>query len=115
MKHATDEDLAKSKAQAGLQHATDIRDDDSISTKQTVDEGVAEVWLSSEDTGAYGIDLQTSLSALLLRLIPVLEKRPFASLRVGMTNPPYVLDQLDTLAEVMEHPQIYAFLHVPVQ
>ena len=32
-----------------------------------------------------------------------------------MTNPPYVLDQLDTLAEVMEHPQIYAFLHVPVQ
>ena len=42
MKHATDEDLAKSKAQAGLQHATDIRDDDSISTKQTLDEGVAE-------------------------------------------------------------------------
>jgi threonylcarbamoyladenosine tRNA methylthiotransferase CDKAL1 len=82
---------------------------------QALDEGVAEVWLSSEDTGAYGIDLQTSLSALLLRLIPVLEKRPFASLRVGMTNPPYVLDQLDTLAEVMEHPQIYAFLHVPVQ
>ena len=41
MKHATDEDLAKSKAQAGLQHATE-QDDDSISTKQTVDEGVAE-------------------------------------------------------------------------
>ena len=48
-----------------------------------LDEGVAEVWLSSEDTGAYGIDLQTSLSALLLRLIPVLEKRPFASLGWG--------------------------------
>ena len=42
MKHATDEDLAKSKAQAGLQHATEARDDDSISTKQTLDEGVAE-------------------------------------------------------------------------
>jgi len=41
LKHATDEDLAAAKAQAGLQHATD-RDDDSISTKQTVDEGVAE-------------------------------------------------------------------------
>ena len=26
-----------------------------------------------------------------------------------MTNPPYVLDQLDTLAEVMEHPQIRVF------
>ena len=42
--------------------------------------GRREVWLSSEDTGAYGIDLQTSLSALLLRLIPVLGKRPFAIL-----------------------------------
>jgi hypothetical protein len=54
LKHATDEDLAKSKAQAGLQHATEqdlqeakqkagldrqntsiFRDDDSISTKAT--------------------------------------------------------------------------------
>ena len=42
MKHATDEDLAKSKAQAGLKHEQSFRDDDSISTKQTVDEGVAE-------------------------------------------------------------------------
>jgi hypothetical protein len=48
LKHATDEDLAAAKAQAGLQHATEeeqakqFRDDDSISTKQTVDEGVAE-------------------------------------------------------------------------
>ena len=41
LKHATDEDLAAAKAQAGLQHATDIRDDDSISTKAT-DLGVAE-------------------------------------------------------------------------
>ena len=42
MKHATDEDLAKAKAQAGLQHATEqVRDDDSISTKAT-DLGVAE-------------------------------------------------------------------------
>ena len=78
-------------------------------------EGVAEVWLSSEDTGAYGIDLKTSLSALLLRLIPVLERHSYGSLRVGMTNPPYVLDQLDVLAQALEHPQIYAFLHVPVQ
>ena len=44
------------------------------------DEGVAEVWLSSEDTGAYGIDLQTSLSALLLRL---LGRRRFHQLLLG--------------------------------
>eukprot|EP00629_Pelagomonadales_sp_RCC1024_P018095 CAMPEP_0119288238 /NCGR_PEP_ID=MMETSP1329-20130426/36903_1 /TAXON_ID=114041 /ORGANISM="Genus nov. species nov., Strain RCC1024" /LENGTH=143 /DNA_ID=CAMNT_0007289019 /DNA_START=13 /DNA_END=441 /DNA_ORIENTATION=- len=32
-----------------------------------------------------------------------------------MTNPPYVLDQLDGLAEALRHPQVFAFLHVPVQ
>ena len=78
-------------------------------------DGVAEVWLSSEDTGAYGIDLGTSLGALLLRLLPVLEAHPHGMLRVGMTNPPYVLDQLPTLAAALAHDQVYAFLHVPVQ
>ena len=57
----------------------------------------------------------TSLSALLAALLPVLEERPWAALRVGMTNPPYVLDQLDGLARALRHPQVFAFLHVPVQ
>ena len=71
--------------------------------------------LRSEDTGAYGIDLGSSLSLLLERIEPVLERFPFVTLRVGMTNPPYVLDQIERLALTLAHDNVYAFLHVPVQ
>ena len=36
-------------------------------------------------------------------------------LRVGMTNPPYMLQHLDEIAQLLRHPRCYAFLHVPVQ
>ena len=79
-----------------------------------VAEGVTEVWLSSEDTGAYGIDLGTSLSALLRPLTcrGVLGGTD-VMLRVGMTNPPYMLDQLDAIAAALSHPNVFSFLHVP--
>ena len=32
-----------------------------------------------------------------------------------MTNPPYILDYLADIAEILNHPRVYAFLHVPVQ
>ena len=36
-------------------------------------------------------------------------------LRVGMTNPPYIMEHLDAIAECLKHPNVFAFLHVPVQ
>jgi threonylcarbamoyladenosine tRNA methylthiotransferase CDKAL1 len=36
-------------------------------------------------------------------------------LRVGMTNPPYILEHLDAISEILNHPNVYSFLHVPVQ
>jgi threonylcarbamoyladenosine tRNA methylthiotransferase CDKAL1 len=36
-------------------------------------------------------------------------------LRVGMTNPPYILEHLDAMVDILNHPRVYAFLHVPVQ
>lgn len=36
-------------------------------------------------------------------------------LRVGMTNPPYMLQHLDQIATLLRHPRCYSFLHVPVQ
>ncbi|KAJ1458288.1 hypothetical protein M885DRAFT_436910 [Pelagophyceae sp. CCMP2097] len=81
-----------------------------------LEDGVAEIWLSSEDTGAYGIDLGTSLGALLDRIVPHLSaSRQGAMLRVGMTNPPFILDQLDAVARALNAPSVYAFMHVPVQ
>ncbi|XP_043197219.1 threonylcarbamoyladenosine tRNA methylthiotransferase-like [Amphibalanus amphitrite] len=76
-------------------------------------EGVCEVWLTSEDTGAYGIDLGVTLPQLLWRLVEVVPEG--GMLRVGMTNPPYILDHLEEISRVLRHPRVYSFLHVPVQ
>ena len=76
-------------------------------------EGVVEVWLTSEDTGAYGRDIGTSMPELLARLLKAVPEG--RRLRVGMTNPPYILQHLDAIAELLNHPRCYAFLHVPVQ
>ena len=35
--------------------------------------------------------------------------------RLGMTNPPYILDHLDEMAKILNHDRVYSFLHVPVQ
>ncbi|KAK8677494.1 hypothetical protein V6N13_143028 [Hibiscus sabdariffa] len=36
-------------------------------------------------------------------------------LRIGMTNPPFILEHLKEIAAVLCHPCVYSFLHVPVQ
>lgn len=36
-------------------------------------------------------------------------------MRVGMTNPPYILEHLEEVAKILNHTRVYAFLHVPVQ
>ena len=80
-----------------------------------VAEGVTEIWLSSEDTGAYGIDLGTDVTRLFRDLVRALPADGSCMLRLGMTNPPYILAHLPAVAEAMRHPSVYAFLHVPVQ
>ena len=83
--------------------------------EQAMAEGVSEVWLSSEDTGAYGIDLGTDVAALFRALTAVLPTDGSVMLRLGMTNPPYILAHLDAVAEAMRHPAVYAWMHIPVQ
>ncbi|XP_062135589.1 threonylcarbamoyladenosine tRNA methylthiotransferase [Drosophila sulfurigaster albostrigata] len=81
--------------------------------RQSFDEGCCEIWLTSEDTGAYGRDIGSSLPELLWQLVEVIPEN--CMLRVGMTNPPYILEHLEEVAKVLQHPRVYAFLHVPVQ
>jgi tRNA A37 methylthiotransferase MiaB len=58
------------------------------------------VWLSSEDTGAYGRDIGTNLPALLRSCLEVLPADGRTMLRLGMTNPPFILEHLEEIAEV---------------
>ncbi|XP_029446615.1 threonylcarbamoyladenosine tRNA methylthiotransferase [Rhinatrema bivittatum] len=81
--------------------------------KQSFQEGVCEIWLTSEDTGAYGRDIGTDLPTLLWKLVEAIPEGAF--LRLGMTNPPYILEHLEEMAKILNHPRVYAFLHIPVQ
>lgn len=76
---------------------------------------VREIWLSSEDTGAYGRDLGTNLPALLRALIAELPSDGRTMLRIGMTNPPFILEHLEEIANALSHPACFSYLHVPVQ
>ncbi|GAU37951.1 hypothetical protein TSUD_269660 [Trifolium subterraneum] len=83
--------------------------------KSVVSDGVKEIWLSSEDTGAYGRDIGVNLPTLLKALVAELPDDGSTMLRIGMTNPPFILEHLKEIAEVLRHPCVYTFLHVPVQ
>jgi threonylcarbamoyladenosine tRNA methylthiotransferase CDKAL1 len=83
--------------------------------KAAADPEVREVWLSSEDTGAYGLDIGTNIAELLTRIVDVLPSDGRTMLRLGMTNPPYMLAHLVSMAETMNHPCVFSYLHIPVQ
>ena len=76
-------------------------------------EGVVEIWLTSEDTGAYGRDIGSSMPELMQTLLDGVPEG--CMLRVGMTNPPYMRQHLPAIAALLRHPRCYAFLHIPVQ
>lgn len=81
--------------------------------KQSFEEGVVEIWLTSEDTGAYGKDIGTSIVELLWKIVEHIPDGCF--LRIGMTNPPYILEHLEQMALILDHPRVYSFLHIPIQ
>ncbi|VVB54816.1 tRNA-2-methylthio-N(6)-dimethylallyladenosine synthase [uncultured archaeon] len=74
--------------------------------------GIKEIWLTGQDTGAYGIDTKTSLPTLIKRISAL--PGDFR-LRVGMMNPDHALRNLDELLLAYENPNVYKFLHLPVQ
>ena len=69
--------------------------------KLAIEEGVTEIWLSSEDTGAYGLDIGSNVAELFKALVDVLPADQSVMLRLGMTNPPYILAHLPAIAEAM--------------
>ncbi len=58
-------------------------------------EGVVEIWLTSEDLGAYGRDIGVTLPELLWKLVAVVPEG--CMIRLGMTNPPYIMEHVKVL------------------
>ncbi len=74
-------------------------------------EGCKEVWLTSQDSGAYDY-MGVRLPELLKRITSL---DGAFMVRVGMMNPNHAIRMLDDLIEAYEDPKIYKFLHLPVQ
>lgn len=78
------------------------------------DQNIREIRLTSEDVGAYGLDIGTDVVVLLRAMATELEGTD-VMLRLGMSNPPYIMKHLAALGQLLAHPNIYSFIHVPVQ
>jgi len=72
-----------------------------------------EIQLTSQDTGAYGLDRGKAMLPELLRKIS--EIHGDFRVRVGMMNPQHAVKILDELIEAYSSEKIYKFLHIPVQ
>jgi len=80
--------------------------------RKALNEGVKEVWLTSQDCGCYGFDINTNLPALLKELCLI--EKDF-KIRIGMMNPEHLKKIKDELLTEFKDEKVYKFLHVPVQ
>jgi threonylcarbamoyladenosine tRNA methylthiotransferase CDKAL1 len=86
--------------------------------KRSIKEGCKEIYLTGQDTGAYGLDWKTkdANAPELPELLDALTQIPGDfRIRVGMTSPNHVHRHLQRLITVMKHPKIYKFIHIPIQ
>ncbi len=74
--------------------------------------GVNEIWVTAQDTGAYGLDVGSSLPDLLQELTSL--EGDFR-VRVGMMNPDHARSMLDELVDAFGSERVYKFAHLPVQ
>jgi MiaB-like tRNA modifying enzyme len=81
--------------------------------KTCIQEGCREILLTAQDLGAYGTDIETSLSDLLEKILPELPQN--ARVRLGMLNPGNLRTDFDKLLKVISCESVYSMLHLPVQ
>lgn len=80
--------------------------------RKAVKQGCKKIRLTAQDTGCWGKDINNKLPELLKAVLKV--KGNF-EIRLGMSNPNYVLEYLDEMVEIYKNPKMKKFLHIPVQ
>jgi len=80
--------------------------------KQCIIDGCKEIWLTSQDTGCYGHDINTNIVDLLKKLIQV---QGDFKIRLGMANPKHIKNYYKELVEIYKSNKMFKFLHIPVQ
>jgi MiaB-like tRNA modifying enzyme len=75
-------------------------------------QGCKEIWLTAQDTAAYGLDRGSTLPYLLQSIMQI--DGDFM-VRVGMMNPATAYPLVDDLVEVFKNSKLYKFIHLPLQ
>lgn len=88
------------------------------SVEESVKAGCREVWLTSQDTGTYGLDRRglmrgAPLLPQLLQNVCIAEGDFFV--RVGMMNPTLANHILQPLIGAFRNEKVFKFLHIPLQ
>jgi len=82
--------------------------------KKNIEQGCKEIWLTSQDNGAYGLD--TGKRRLPILLYDILNKVPGNyKIRLGMINPRHIMSMIDDLIQIYQDDRMYKFLHIPVE
>ena len=81
-------------------------------TKDEVQDGCKEIWLTSTDNGCYGFDIGTDLPELVKSIAQIPQD---FMIRVGMMNPMYMPRIKELLIDAYDNDKVYKFIHVPVQ
>jgi MiaB-like tRNA modifying enzyme len=80
--------------------------------RSLVGRGCREVRLTAQDSGLYGLDTGEDICGLLRRVCALEGK---FRVRLGMMNPDSLRPVFDGLMTAYGHPNMFRFLHVPVQ
>ncbi len=81
--------------------------------KRAIERGAKEIWLTGQDTAAYGLDKKRARLPELVRSIAEL-KGDF-KIRIGMMSPDTAIPIIDEIIDLLQNPRVYRFLHLPVQ
>lgn len=82
--------------------------------KSHLKSGCREIWITSNDTGAYMVE-QGGKQKLAELMENILSVPMDFKVRIGMMNPGNTITMLDGLIKIYKHPKMFKFLHIPVQ
>ena len=78
-----------------------------------------EIQINSVNNGAYGAHINTDIGVVLESICSLLDSNKYSKskliIRVGMTNRLHIGVRLHIIIECINHPNIFEFLHLPVQ
>lgn len=77
-----------------------------------ISEGCKELWVTAQDTASYGVDINSSLPEIVDEITNL--EGDFM-VRIGMLNADYALPIIKKLKSLLQNPNVYTFLHIPLQ